>query len=162
MPYNKTLTLTSTVREVRENIQPRFCCIDLAIARSTQKVLGWIFSSTALTLGQQVILLYGFLYGFAESWILIGRRAVRKMRIRTVVRIFPYPDRLQFPYVNLTGSNLEPFLHVYKIVMSRKSILGSFLRIRSLGSINKYLYQHNTNFIEKAKKTSRLNSYWQP
>jgi hypothetical protein len=45
------------------------------------------------------------LYGFAESWILIGRRAVRKMRIRTVVRIFPYPDRF------------ETFLHVYKVVM---------------------------------------------
>ena len=34
------------------------------------------------------------LYGFEESCILIGRRAVRKTRIRTVVRKFPYSDRL--------------------------------------------------------------------
>jgi hypothetical protein len=35
--------LTSTVRAVRENIQPRSCCIDLAIARSIQQDLGWYF-----------------------------------------------------------------------------------------------------------------------
>jgi hypothetical protein len=44
--------LTSTVRAARENIQPRSCSIDLAIARSIQQDLGWIFSRTALTLGQ--------------------------------------------------------------------------------------------------------------
>ena len=43
--------LTSTVLAVRENIQPRSCCIDSLI----QQVLGWIFSRTALTLGQLVI-----------------------------------------------------------------------------------------------------------
>jgi hypothetical protein len=55
------------------------------------------------------------LYGFAESWILIGRRAVRKMRIRTVVRIFPYPDR--FPICQFDRLEFETFLHVYKVVM---------------------------------------------
>ena len=55
------------------------------------------------------------LYGFAESWILIGRRAVRKMRIRTVVRIFPYPDR--FPVCQIDRLEFETFLHVYKVVM---------------------------------------------
>jgi hypothetical protein len=42
--------LTSTVRAVRENIQPRSRCIDLAIARSMQQGLGCIFSRIALTL----------------------------------------------------------------------------------------------------------------
>ena len=41
--------LTSTVRAVRENIQPRSCCIDRAIARSIQQDRGWIFSRTART-----------------------------------------------------------------------------------------------------------------
>ena len=49
--------------------------------------------------------------GFAESWIRIGRRAVRKMRIRTVVRIFPYPDR--FPVCQFDRLEFETFLHVY-------------------------------------------------
>ena len=44
--------LTSTVRAVWENIKPRSCCIDLAIARSIQQDLGLIFSRTALTLSQ--------------------------------------------------------------------------------------------------------------
>jgi hypothetical protein len=35
--------LTSTVRAVRENIQHRSCCIDLAIALPIQQDLGWIF-----------------------------------------------------------------------------------------------------------------------
>jgi hypothetical protein len=35
------------VRAVRENIQPRSCCIDQAIARSIQQDRGWIFSRTA-------------------------------------------------------------------------------------------------------------------
>jgi hypothetical protein len=55
------------------------------------------------------------LYGFAESWILISRRAVRKMRIRTVVRIFPYPDR--FPVCQFHRLEFETFLHVYRVVM---------------------------------------------
>jgi hypothetical protein len=54
---------------------------------------------------------YPLLYGFAESWILIGRRAVRKMRIRIVVRIFPYPDR--FPVCQFDRLEFETFLHVY-------------------------------------------------
>ena len=37
------------MRAVRENIQPRSCCIDRAIARSIQQDRGWIFSRTART-----------------------------------------------------------------------------------------------------------------
>jgi hypothetical protein len=49
--------------------------------------------------------------------------------------------RTGFSYVNLTCRlEFETFLHVYKVVMWRKSILGSILR--SLGNINKYLHQH--------------------
>jgi hypothetical protein len=48
------MLLTSTVRAVRENFQPRSCCIDLAIARSIQQYFGWIFSRIALTLGHAV------------------------------------------------------------------------------------------------------------
>ncbi len=44
--------LSSTVRAVRENIKRRSCCIDLAIALSTQQDLGLIFFRTALTLSQ--------------------------------------------------------------------------------------------------------------
>ena len=44
--------LTSLVRAVWENIKPRSCCIDLAIARSIQQNLSLIFSHTALTLSQ--------------------------------------------------------------------------------------------------------------
>ena len=35
------------MRAVRENIQPRTCCIDRAIARSIQQDRGWIFSRIA-------------------------------------------------------------------------------------------------------------------
>ena len=35
---------------MRENIQPRSCSIDLAIARLIQQDLGWIFSRTARTI----------------------------------------------------------------------------------------------------------------
>ena len=37
------------MRAVRENIQPRSCCIGRAIARSIQQDRGWIFSRTART-----------------------------------------------------------------------------------------------------------------
>jgi hypothetical protein len=89
-----------------------------------------------------------------NSWILIGRRAVRKMRIRTVVRIFPYPD--WFPVCQFDMLGFETFLHVYKVVMWRKSILGSFLRIRSLGNINKYLYQHKFHRKSQENKPFEL------
>jgi hypothetical protein len=37
------------VRAVRENIQPRTCCIDRVVARSIQQDRGWIFFRTART-----------------------------------------------------------------------------------------------------------------
>ena len=43
----------------RENIQPRSCCTDRAIARSIQQDLGWIFSRTARTVEVSKFLLYG-------------------------------------------------------------------------------------------------------
>ena len=46
---------------------------------------------------------------------LIGRREVRKMRIQTMVRIFPYPDR--FPVCQFDMLEFGTFLHVYKVVM---------------------------------------------
>ena len=46
VPYNKKLTDLNRSDSVRENIQPRSCCIDLAISRSIQQDLGWIFSRT--------------------------------------------------------------------------------------------------------------------
>ena len=51
MPYGKKLT-TSLVRAVWENIKPRSCFIDLAIARSIQQDISLIFFHTALTLSQ--------------------------------------------------------------------------------------------------------------
>ena len=39
------------MRAVRENVQPRSCCIDRAIPRSIQQDRGWIFSRTARTVG---------------------------------------------------------------------------------------------------------------
>ncbi len=56
--------MTLTVQAVRENIKPRSCCIDLAIARSIQQDLGLIFSRT-------VSKLLLFFYKLAAGGILV-------------------------------------------------------------------------------------------
>jgi hypothetical protein len=47
--YYILITYWPRVSAVRENIQPRSCCIDRAISRSVQQDRGWIFSRTART-----------------------------------------------------------------------------------------------------------------
>jgi hypothetical protein len=53
------------VRAVRENIQPRSCCIDRAIARSIQQDRGWIFSRTARTVEKFLIIWH---CTFVKKW----------------------------------------------------------------------------------------------
>ena len=48
------------MRAVRENIKPRSCCIDRAIARSVQQDRGLIFSRTARTVEVSKFFYYKF------------------------------------------------------------------------------------------------------
>jgi hypothetical protein len=59
------ITYWPRVRAVRENIQPRSCCIDRAIARSTQQDRGWIFSRTARTVE---VSKFFIIWTFVKKW----------------------------------------------------------------------------------------------
>ena len=55
------------MRAVRENIQPRTCRIDRAIARSIQQDRGWIFSVLPERLRSVSFLLAVWQYTFVEN-----------------------------------------------------------------------------------------------
>jgi hypothetical protein len=66
------------VTAVRENIQPRSCCIDRAIARSIQQDRGWIISLTARTVEVIKFFYYMALY-VCKKW---GKRS-REGKVQT-------------------------------------------------------------------------------
>ena len=51
------------MRAVLENVQPRTCCVDRAIAMSIQQNRGWIFSRTSRMVEVSInVLLYGIVH----------------------------------------------------------------------------------------------------
>ena len=66
------------MRAVRENIQPRSCCIDRAIARSIQQDRGWIFSRAARTVEVSKFFLYGIVR--LQKW---GKNVTRGQSTKT-------------------------------------------------------------------------------
>ena len=64
------------------------------------------------------------LYGFAESWILIGRRAAGQC-VSGPWSVFSR-IRTGFPYVNLTGSNLKRFYTFIRSLCEEKVSLDHF------------------------------------
>jgi hypothetical protein len=135
--------LTPTVRAVRENIQPRSCCIDLAIARSIQQDLGWIFSRTARTVEVSKLLIERLRYPGSG------------LRVRVSPLCLPI-----FADVSVFTRNFYPFPRGKPwSTRKRQTGVGVFCLL-FVGRLNSKNFQHLTQINNAHMLVKVFNNQW--